>query len=215
YTEADNSVVVATDSMKQTVYILAKQHAVTPPELFAATVSSHFVEKYKHIHSANVKVKVHRWTRLSVDGKPHPHSFFRDGSETRNVEATATETNGISIRSAVAGLLVLKSTGSGFHSFIRDEYTQLPEVTDRILSTDVDCGWVWNSFGSLKDVEKAVPQFDKTWDKARTITLDTFARENSPSVQNTMYKMCDQILASVPDVKSVDYSLPNKHYFEI
>lgn len=201
--------------MKQTVYLLAKQHSVTPPELFASTVSTHFVEKYKHIHSANVKVKVHRWTRLSVDGKPHPHSFFRDGSETRNVEATATEADGISIRSAVAGLLVLKSTGSAFHGFVRDEYTQLPEVTDRILSTEVDSGWQWNSFRSQKDVEAAVPQFDKTWENARTITLETFAVENSPSVQNTMYKMCEQILASTPDVKSVDYSLPNKHYFEI
>ena len=207
--------VVATDSMKQTVYVLAKQHSVTPPELFAARVSSHFVEKYKHIHSANVKVKVHRWTRLSVNGKPHPHSFFRDGSETRNVEATATETDGISIRSAVAGLLVLKSTGSAFHGFVRDEYTQLPEVTDRILSTEVDCGWLWTAFASLKAVESAVPQFDKTWDDARAITLKTFAQEDSPSVQNTMYKMCEQILASAPDVKSVDYSLPNKHYFEI
>lgn len=215
YTKADNSVVVATDSMKQTVYVLAKQHAVTPPELFAATVSSHFVEKYKHIHSANVKVKVHRWTRLSVDGKPHPHSFFRDGAETRNVEVTATETEGISIRSTVAGLLVLKSTGSAFHGFVRDEYTQLPEVTDRILSTEVDCGWQWNTFRSLKDVESAVPQFDKTWDNARTITLKTFALEDSPSVQNTMYKMCEQILAGEANVKSVDYSLPNKHYFEI
>lgn len=215
YTEADNSVVVATDTMKQTVYVLAKQHAVTPPELFAATVSSHFVQTYKHIHSALVKIKVHRWTRLSVDGNPHPHSFFRDGAETRNVEVTATETDGITIRSAIAGLLVLKSTGSGFHGFVRDEYTQLPEVTDRILSTEVDCGWIWNKFGSLKDVESTVPQFDKTWDSARSITLKTFAIENSPSVQNTMYKMCEQILESESSVKSVDYSLPNKHYFEI
>ena len=207
--------VVATDSMKQTVYILAKQHPVTPPELFAATVASHFVETYDHIHTANVKVKVHRWTRMSVDGKPHPHSFFRDGSETRNVQATANEGKGISVRSAIAGLLVLKSTGSAFHSFVKDEYAILKDVDDRILSTEVDCGWLWNNFGTMKDVEAAVPQFDATWDKARSITMKTFALEESPSVQNTMYKMCEQILAAVPDVQAVDYSLPNKHYFEI
>ncbi|KAL2048612.1 hypothetical protein N7G274_000524 [Stereocaulon virgatum] len=215
YTKADNSVVVATDSMKNTVYIMAKLHPVTPPELFGAIVATHFVETYKHIHSAEVKVKVHRWTRLTVDGKPHPHSFFRDGSETRNVEATAIEGNGISIRSAIAGLLVLKSTGSAFHTFYRDEYTTLPDVYDRILSTEVDCGWKWSMFSNIKAVAAAVPKFDNAWEAARKITLDTFAKEVSPSVQNTLYKMCEQIMAAVPEIAAVDYSLPNKHYFEI
>ncbi|KAI4140069.1 MAG: hypothetical protein L6R39_005969 [Caloplaca ligustica] len=215
YTQADNSVVVATDTMKQTTYIMAKQHPVTPPELFGSILSTHFVETYKHIHSAHVKIIIHRWTRMTIDGKPHPHSFLRDGAETRNVEAVATEGKGIEIRSAIAGLLVLKSTGSAFHSFIRDEYTALPEVDDRILSTEVDAGWKWDTFGSVKDVEAAVPKFDEAWSSAREITLSTFAKDESASVQNTMYKMCEQILAAVPMVKAVDYSLPNKHYFEI
>lgn len=140
---------------------------------------------------------------------------MQDGVETRSVEATANKNEGIDIRSAIAGLLVLKSTGSAFHSFIQDEYTTLPEVNDRILSTDVDCGWVWNTFGAVADVELSILQFDDAWNAARKITLDTFATDNSASVQNTMYKMCEQILAAVPTVKTVDYSLPNKHYFEI
>ncbi|KAL8911052.1 MAG: hypothetical protein Q9171_003699 [Xanthocarpia ochracea] len=215
YTQADNSVVVATDSMKNTIYVLAKQHHVSPPELFASIVAAHFVETYKHIHSAQVKIIVHQWTRMAVDGKPHPHSFLRDGADTRNIEAVATEGKGIDIRSAIAGLLVLKSTGSAFHGFIRDEYTTLPEVSDRILSTEVDCGWAWNTFTTLKDIETAVPNFDDAWNSVREITLETFAKDESASVQNTMYKMCEQILAAVPMVKAVDYSLPNKHYFEI
>lgn len=215
YTEADNSVVVATDTMKNTIYIMAKQHPVTPPELFASIVSNHFVERYPHINSALVKVKTHRWTRMNVEGNPHPHSFMRDGSETRNVEATAEEGKGITVRSAIAGLLVLKSTGSAFHDFYRDEFTTLPNVSDRILSTEVDCGWLWSPFCNLETVKKTVPKFDDAWAEARKITLETFATESSPSVQNTLYKMCEQILASVPEVGSVDYSLPNKHYFEI
>lgn len=215
YTEANNSVVVTTDTTKNTVYILAKQHPVIPPELFGAIVATHFVETYTHIHSAQVKIKVHRWTRMIVDGEPHPHSFMRDGSETRNVQATANEGKGISIQSAIAGLLLLKSTGSGFHSFIQDEYTTLPEVYDRILSTEVDCEWSWKTFGGIKDVNSAVPKFDEAWNAARAITLGTFAKDQSASVQNSMYKMCEQILTAVPAVQTVSYSLPNKHYFEI
>jgi len=215
YTRADNSVVVATDSMKNTVYIKAKENPVTPPELFASILGTHFVETYPHITTANIKIITHRWTRMTIDGKPHPHSFFRDGNETRNVDVVVRKGKGIDIRSGIVGLLVLKSTGSQFHGFVRDEYTTLPEVWDRILSTDVDAGWSWKTFSGISAVTQAIPKFDSAWEDARAITMKTFAEEDSPSVQNTMYKMCSSILETVPEVEAVDYSLPNKHYFEI
>lgn len=212
---ADNSVVVATDSMKNTIYIKAKEHPVNPPELFASTLGQHFLDTYAHIHTAHIKIVVHRWTRMVIDGQEHPHSFFRDGQETRNVEAVVSRAEGITVKSAIVGLTVLKSTGSAFHGFVRDEFTTLGETWDRILSTDVDCGWTWSTFGTLKDVEQSVPRFDDAWEKARAITMKLFAQEESPSVQNTMYKMCEHILDAVPEVASANYSLPNKHYFEI
>lgn len=201
--------------MKNTTYIIAKQNPVTPPELFASILGTHFIETYRHIHTANIKVITHRWTRMTIDGKPHPHSFFRDGAETRNVDADVIERKGIEIRSAISGLLVLKSTGSQFHSFVRNDFTTLPDVYDRILSTEVDAGWAWKTFSGMDEVKKEVPKFDETWTAAREITLKTFAVDDSASVQNTMYKMCEQILEKAPLVSAVDYSLPNKHYFEI
>jgi urate oxidase len=215
YTAADNSVVVATDTQKQTCYILAKQNPITPPELFASIVGTHFVETYSHIHAAHVKIIQHRWTRMTIDGKPHPHSFFRDGEEIRVVESVTRENKGIFLRSKIEKLLVLKSTGSAFYGFHRDAYTQLPETWDRILSTEIEAGWKWKTFSTLAEVKSVVPKFDEAWNAAREITLKTFATDNSASVQNTMYKMCEQILAAVPLVEAVDYSLPNKHYFEI
>lgn len=207
--------VVATDSMKNTIYIKAKEHPVNPPELFASTLGQHFLDTYPHISTANIKIVVHRWTRMVIDGKPHPHSFFRDGQETRNVEAVVDRKAGITIKSAIVGLTVLKSTGSAFHGFVRDEFTTLPDTWDRILSTDVDASWTWKTFASLQKVKETVPKFDEAWQKARDITMKTFAEDESPSVQNTMYKMCEQILDVVPEVALVAYQLPNKHYFEI
>ena len=81
---------------------------------------------------------------------------MRDGAETRDVRATSDEGKGITVRSAIAGLLVLKSTGSAFHDFYRDEYTTLPDVYDRILSTEVDGGWTWATFSSLEDIESGL-----------------------------------------------------------
>ncbi|KAJ5215771.1 uncharacterized protein N7498_002178 [Penicillium cinerascens] len=215
YTKADNSVVVATDSIKNTIYITAKQQPVTPPELFGSILGTHFIEKYSHIHAAHVNIITHRWVRMDVDGKPHPHSFVKPGSETRNVQVDVIEGKGIDIHSSINGLTVLKSTGSQFWGFVRDEYTTLKETLDRILSTDVAASWQWRRFSGLSEVKANVNKFNHAWETARNITLKTFAEDNSASVQATMYKMSELILAAVPDLDTVSYSLPNIHYFEI
>jgi urate oxidase len=150
---------------------------------------------------------------MNIDGKAHPHSFFRDGEELRVVESVTREDQGVSIRSKIEKLLVLKSTGSAFHGFHRDEYTKLPETWDRILSTDIEAGWQWKLFKNA--AESASIDFNAAWKAARDITMKIFAEDDSASVQATMYKMCDKILATIPEIEAVDYALPNKHYFEI
>jgi len=152
---------------------------------------------------------------MIIGGEPHPHSFYRDGAEKRIVQADCIEGKGIEIRSGISDLLVLKSTGSQFHHFYMNDFTLLKDTYDRILSTSVDAGWKWKTFVDLDEVKKEVSLFDSTWSKVREITFRLFATEDSPSVQNTMYKMCTEILAAEKSVEAVDYSLPNKHYFEI
>lgn len=150
---------------------------------------------------------------MIIDGKPHPHSFYRDGEEIRVVESVTRENKGVEIRSKMEKLLVLKSTGSAFYGFHRDEFTRLPETTDRILSTEVEAAWKWKTFQNLKEVSAV--DFNGAYQQARDTTLKIFAEDDSASVQATMYKMCEKILADVPLVDAVDYTLPNKHYFEI
>jgi urate oxidase len=215
YTKADNSVIVATDSIKNTIYITARQNPVTPPELFGSILGTHFIEKYNHIHAAHVNIITHRWERMDVDGKPHPHSFIQPGAETRDVQVDVVEGKGIAINSAIKGLTVLKSTGSQFWGFLRDEYTTLKETWDRILSTDVAANWQWRQFANVAEVKADVGKFNAAYEAARKITLKTFAEDVSASVQATMYKMGEQILAAAPLLETVEYSLPNKHYFEI
>lgn len=215
YTKADNSVVVATDSIKNTIYITAKQQPVTPPELFGSILGTHFIEKYSHIHAAHVNIVTHRWVRMNVDGKPHPHSFVKESGETRNTQVDVHEGKGIDIKSSIKDLTVLKSTGSQFHGFLRDEFTTLKETWDRILSTDVAADWQWRRFSGLSEVKANAHKFDNAWTVARNTTLKTFAEDNSASVQATMYKMGEIILAAEPLLETVDYSLPNNHYFEI
>jgi len=145
YTQADNSVVVATDSIKNTVYIKAKESKnVLQPESFALELGVHFVKTYAHITKAHIDITQFRWTRISVDNTPHTHSFTRDGDDKRIVTAEVDATAGkdkisAKVSGGIKDLLVLKSTGSAFEGFVRDEYTTLKDVSDRIFSTAVEC----------------------------------------------------------------------------
>lgn len=216
YTEGDNSVVVATDSIKNTIYIKAKESTATPPEVFASFLGSHFISTYSHIHKAHIKVVATEWRPMVIDGAPHPHSFEKAGTHVRTAEVTVGRQEGIAITSGLSNLLVLKTTGSAFHGFVRDEYTTLPETNDRILSTEMDLAWAWAPYASgHASVEAEAARFDAAYAKAYAIAVKTFATDNSASVQNTMHKIAVQVLEAEPSVNQVALSLPNKHYFEI
>lgn len=92
--------------------------------------------------------------------------------------------------------IVLKSTGSAFEKFIRDEHTTLVEVNDRIFSTSVDLKYTFASFSVPKNTSldsfALTPELSAegtAWDgnhisiKARTATLEVFAQDESASVQ--------------------------------
>ncbi|KAE9395184.1 uricase [Gymnopus androsaceus JB14] len=218
YTEADNRVVVATDSMKNITYYLAKVSPhILVPERFAVHLGTHIVSKYAHIHKAFVEIEQLRWSRISVgkDGKPHPHSFIRDGEEKRTAKAEIDATAGkdkiqAHVSAGINDLLVLKSTGSSFTSFIRDEYTLLKEVDDRIFSTSVDLNYTFASFSvpppkDEKKLDLIVPALDQAEP----------GKDESASVQATLYKMGQRIIAENAGVQSVSYALPNKHYIPV
>ncbi|KAG1137723.1 hypothetical protein G6F37_011716 [Rhizopus arrhizus] len=215
YTKADNSVIVATeDTCKNTINILAKKSDnVDNIELFGQEITKHVLKQYAHISGAFVDIIKHKWTRMIVDGKPHNHSFLRDGEDIQTTSVHHYRVgNKIHITSGLQKLLVLKTTGSAFHGFYKDEYTTLVETWDRIFSTSVDAKWTFSS--NSPDVLSKI-DYKKIHAGVRQITCDTFAKDDSASVQATLYLMQQQILTKFPEVAEVSYALPNKHYVGI
>jgi urate oxidase len=214
YTKADNSVIVATDTCKNTINILAKKSDnVDNIELFGQEITKHVLKQYAHISGAFVDIIKHKWTRMIVDGKPHNHSFLRDGEDIQTTSVHHYRVgNKIHITSGLQKLLVLKTTGSAFHGFYKDEYTTLVETWDRIFSTSVDAKWTFSS--KSPDVLSKI-DYKKIHAGVRQITCDTFAKDDSASVQATLYLMQQQILTKYPEVAEVSYALPNKHYVGI
>src|SRR5687768_525321 len=81
HTEGDNSKILPTDTQKNTVYALAKSQFTSSIESFGIVLANHFTEHNSQVHSCTVYITEHLYTRLSFDGKEHPHSFISRGNE--------------------------------------------------------------------------------------------------------------------------------------
>ncbi|GBG75700.1 hypothetical protein CBR_g20325 [Chara braunii] len=141
FVHGDNSGVVATDSIKNTVYVLGKElKQRVSVEDFGIKLAEHFVKTYPQVDKAIIRLQECPWKRVSIDGQPHHHGFTL-GAERHTAEVLATSAGTLSVRSGVADLSVLKTTQSGFEGFVRDKYTSLPETKDRILATSIAASW--------------------------------------------------------------------------
>ena len=205
YTSGDNRKVVATDTIKNTINVLAKQHLAKEIEPFALMLGEHFVARYPQVEKADIEVMERQWERMAVDGKPHPHSFAA-GSETRMFTRVICARDSAEVRSGIRDLVILKSTGSGFENYPRDEFTTLPETGDRILATSFSATW---HFGRRPDSYALVN------DEVLAAMLKVFATTYSPSAQTTLFQMGDAALAARPEIDRLDLAMPNKHCLPI
>jgi urate oxidase len=198
----DNSLVLPTDTMKNTVYTLSQQmQEIEEIEIFASRLADYFLTNNNQVSRAVIEIAEHDWIRINVGGEPHQHSFTKGGDEKRTTKVNATR-DGAIIESGIEDLIVLKTTKSGFVGFIKDCYTTLPEATDRIFCTSVKANWRYtNTEAATGDA----------WRNVRQTIVETFAEHDSLSVQHTLYAMGEAVLAKFPDVAEIAFSLPNIH----
>lgn len=206
YLSDDNHQVVATDTMKNTVHALAREHLTGVIENFALALGDHFLGKYAHVSKAEIELVATPWERYGASaGTPHPHAFLGTGLGKPFTKVTMTRAE-TAIASGVRNVLLLKSTASAFKGFPRDEFTTLPETDDRILSTSLDATWTFASRAA---------DFTATNAAIVPALLETFANEFSPSVQNTLYLMGQAALKTAPSITTITLAMPNKHYLPI
>ena len=193
-----NRGLLATDTMRNTAYALARQHPVDPPERFAVALVEHFVAAGPRVTGARVQVVAQPWSRLGS----HPHAFER-AAGGRHVAFATGDGAGIAVQAGIDDLLVLKTTGSGWEGFLREQYTSLPETDDRIMATVVTARW---------DYGDARADFGPVWEGVRATILDAFGDHYSPSVQFTLHRMGEAVIEAHPEVERISFSLPNRHH---
>jgi urate oxidase len=203
HVNGDNSKLLATDTMRNTVYALAKDHLTASIEEFGLALVDHFIEAGPTVERASVTLTLFPWDRIEVDGRGHEHSFVRGAGE-RKALVTGDESGDRRIEAGLDNLLVMKTTASGWEDFFRDRFTTLPDAHDRILATVVTADW---SYGSETDLD-----FDRLWSEVRDEIMTTFTDHYSPSVQNTLYRIGRAVLEARPEVEKIRLSFPNKHH---
>ncbi|GLT88716.1 hypothetical protein SLE2022_067290 [Rubroshorea leprosula] len=218
YVRDDNSDIVATDTMKNTVYVKAKECSKElSVEEFAILLGKHFTSYYPQVTSAIVKIVEKPWERVHIDGQPHNHGF-KLGSEKHTTEAIVQKSGVLQLTSGIEGLALLKTTKSGFEGFIRDKYTALPETRERMLATEVTALWRYPYESILRIPQK--PLFNERYLDVKKVLLDTFfgpPKEGvySPSVQSTLFHMEKAVLSRFPDISGIQLQMPNIHFLPI
>ncbi len=201
YYDGDNSRIVATDSMKNTVYVEGAKHNLNSIEEYGIHLAKHYLNDYSHITEVIVRIAENVWTQIDVNGTPHPTSFVKSREDLR-VVTIRMDRKKTDIQSGIENLVVAKITDSEFAGYIKDKYTTLKETHDRIFGTKVMASWTYNN-------EKA--DFNAGYETARKVMLETFAKHHSLSAQQTLYAMGDAVLNAVKDVEEVTLVLPNLH----
>ena len=140
YTEGDNSDVLPTDTMKNTVYALAAREPVREPEAFGFGSAGIF----SIATPAPQRARRHRRARLGPHRRSATASTARrscGAAPTRAPPRSRPSRDGVAITAGVADLVILKSSHSAFAGFPRDEYTTLPDTNDRLLATSLTATW--------------------------------------------------------------------------
>jgi urate oxidase len=202
FTAGDNSAILPTDTMKNTVYSRARESKAECIEDFALELADFFITRNPQVERVGINIASTIWENAVVEGRPHPSTFIRGSSEAETTAVTCVQGGGVSVVSGLSDLVILKTANSGFEGYLRDSLTTLQETGDRLLGTSMSAEWKYKS---------ATVPFEEFRGKLRAALIGAFAEHNSKSVQHTLYAMGQAALNAVPEILDIELAMPNKH----
>lgn len=197
YTEGDNSSVLPTDTIKNTVYVLARQNPIRSIEEFASLIAAHFLSRLHHLHKVTVSIEQTPWSHIDS----YQSAFLQPGTERRTTTLIATRFSETFV-SGMRDIEILKTGKSAFAGFLKDEFTTLPETDDRLLGTVLQAEWTYRI---------GIADFNRAHTSIRQTLLNAFANHDSLSVQQTLYAMGEAVLDEFHNIEQIHLSMPNKH----
>jgi urate oxidase len=205
YTEGDNSAVVATDTMKNVILRRAHEYDGATLEGLLYDLGRGFLATYPEMEGLRLWAVEQPW--VAETGR-----LFRrvDGDhDVVEIELSQSGDGAIALvghRAGHLGLRVLKTTGSAFTKFARDDDTTLPERGDRPLFVHLDVHWRYG------DVGDAVGPGYVPSGEVMALVLSTFDEFVSESIQHLVHEMGVRILAAFPGLSQVSFRGENHTY---
>jgi urate oxidase len=204
HTDGDNSLVVATDTMKNTAYAFAADHLAGSIEAYATALGGHFLQ-YDQVDRATVNVREHAWRPIDEGGARADGAFLRSNEGTR-VATVAVGRDETVVEAGIDDLVVMKTTKSAFSGFPRDRFTTLADTEDRLMATKLTAIW---TYGSPRI------DFDGVWQAVHDTLLEVFAEHDSPSVQASIWIIGKAMLERHEELNEVRMVLPNLHHWTV
>lgn len=215
FKDGDNTLVVATDSMKNFILKHAGDYQGATQEGFLEFVGRRFLETYPQMTGVEVSGEQISFDELPIakpKGSESSPLVFRYSLNEQAAAAVEVKRSKEEILlsdhlSSLKGLKLIKVKGSSFFGYVKDEYTTLPESFDRPLFIYLDIDWRYNDFeaakGNLSAGYVAAEQ-------VRDIAYTVFHEENSPSIQNLIYRIGYRILERFPVLAEVRFESNNR-----
>lgn len=208
FTKADNSCLLPTDTMKNTVYSVARGSKAATIEQFAMELGDYLLGNNPQVSMVSVEIDEQPWERMVVDGEPEPTTFKLNGYETQTVCAVKKNGGTWKLSSGVDGLTILKTTKSAFTGYIKDKLTTLKPATDRIFGTRATVTWDY----AASTPSFAALDFFAVRKRILHALLKAFAGHMSMSVQHTLFAMGEAALEAAPEIERIHLTMPNLHH---
>jgi len=212
YTAGDNSMVVATDTMKNFIHAVGLDFEGATLEGWITHIGRRFLERYEQMSHVHVAAREMPYAAVTTaNGRPSERVF----SALRGDHGTASvvlrrEGDAIRVADLLAGradLRMVKLSGSAFAAFARDEYTTLPERPDRALHVFMDVGWRY------VDPKVAIaPQADRyvASEQVRDLVGAIFDTFMSKSIQHLVHEVGQRMLEHWPQLSEVSFEAQNR-----
>jgi urate oxidase/2-oxo-4-hydroxy-4-carboxy-5-ureidoimidazoline decarboxylase len=198
YCAADNTALVATDSMKNFVQRRTLDFPGDDLEGLCHFLGSAFLETYPHFEGVQVSASELPYVPVS-DGP----AFRPAGADRAFARLELTRDGLVEAVSGVHGLKLLRLGGSSFQGFIRDGYTSLPEAANRPLHIALDLEWRYTSPALALNRGCAAA-------RVRRLAVDTFAALTSCSIQHLIHQLATRLLEALPELAEIDLEAANR-----
>ena len=216
YTKGDNRLVVATDTMKNFIHAASLTARCRTLEEWILEVGTAFLDTYPAMERLTMLGRDLPFPAAIVpdaDGfEASDRLFSRDRCDagTARLELARRDDGSVVITDHESGrreLQLIKTTGSAFADFARDEHTTLPERPDRPLYTWLNIGWRYAdpAHAVLGDPARYVAS-----EQVADLAAAVFHEFVSLSIQHLVNEIGGRMLERWPQLVEVSFDAQNR-----